>query len=481
MKKNYMIKSMDLRGLRSFVKDKPIHFAVPNGELGSGLTIFVGDNNSGKSTVLEAVSFLGSKYPFPVPKDIRNRSTLREVNIDYKMGDGQSHRFQRLDGGGEDKYGFYGDERSDSAARKMYPRVERMHYVRSRRTVVGDIQDGDFANREDQIILDFDPNRGKHPGHLINKRLVLWRDDSERIGELFRELWGSKIRWSIDSSGDKRSSIRIFVDDTEHHINDSGDGIASSIQLIDAFRDSSASMIIVDEPEISLNPTIQKKLFNRMKILAKNRQVIYATHSPHFIDIESLQNGAVLNRVFKWGNRSRVSSLNSETFKFFDKLEFDWRNPHKFGSDAKEIFFLPDKVIVCEGQEDVALLSKASDQLQIQSDGTFYGWGSAGVDNIPYIFKMLKCLGYSEVVAITDKIDDSRVQRIKDVSDQYRVYSLPTDDVRDKHDPETGKVLRTGIFDRDGNFKAKYESGMKKMFVEINQFFREKALAELLS
>lgn len=50
-----MIKSISIHGLRGFGERREIDFAIPNGVEGSGITFLVGSNNSGKTTLLEAL------------------------------------------------------------------------------------------------------------------------------------------------------------------------------------------------------------------------------------------------------------------------------------------------------------------------------------------------------------------------------------------------------------------------------------------
>lgn len=40
-----------------------------------------------------------------------------------------------------------------------------------------------------------------------------------------------------------------------------------------------------DEPEMNLQPGLQKTIFKRLKNIAKDQQIIIATHSPHFVDL----------------------------------------------------------------------------------------------------------------------------------------------------------------------------------------------------
>lgn len=53
------IKSICLSNFKGFIGDNhQINFNIPDGTPGSGLNIFVGENNSGKSSIFEAVDFL---------------------------------------------------------------------------------------------------------------------------------------------------------------------------------------------------------------------------------------------------------------------------------------------------------------------------------------------------------------------------------------------------------------------------------------
>ena len=73
-----MITSLMIHGFRGFGEEKTIQFALPNGSSGSGLTIFVGANNSGKTTILEALrSFNSSKDSPPSFSERKRNSALR--------------------------------------------------------------------------------------------------------------------------------------------------------------------------------------------------------------------------------------------------------------------------------------------------------------------------------------------------------------------------------------------------------------------
>ena len=56
-----MIKKLIISGFRGFGKEKNITFSLPNGkDKGSGLNILVGSNNTGKSSIIEAIKAFNS-------------------------------------------------------------------------------------------------------------------------------------------------------------------------------------------------------------------------------------------------------------------------------------------------------------------------------------------------------------------------------------------------------------------------------------
>lgn len=50
-----LLKRLSVEGFRGFSQGQSLRFARPNGGVGSGITILVGPNNGGKSTIIEAL------------------------------------------------------------------------------------------------------------------------------------------------------------------------------------------------------------------------------------------------------------------------------------------------------------------------------------------------------------------------------------------------------------------------------------------
>ena len=75
-----MLKEIRVNGLRGFSNERRIKFSIPNGEVGSGLTVLVGSNNSGKTTIIEAIKY----YNFDISQ-ILFSSGKRNINTEKKV------------------------------------------------------------------------------------------------------------------------------------------------------------------------------------------------------------------------------------------------------------------------------------------------------------------------------------------------------------------------------------------------------------
>lgn len=68
-----------------------------------------------------------------------------------------------------------------------------------------------------------------------------------------------------------------------------GEGIVSIFAIVDSLYDSKpGDVIVIDEPELSLHPALQKRVNNLLCRFASDRQIVVSTHSPYFIDLKAL-------------------------------------------------------------------------------------------------------------------------------------------------------------------------------------------------
>lgn len=205
-----------------------------------------------------------------------------------------------------------------------------------------------------------------------------------------------------------------------------------------------------------------------LKRYAKDRQIIISTHSPYFIDWESIINGAELIRCVKntEGN-IEIFPLSPQSKTNIRKFQDDFNQPHTLGLEAKEVFFLEDNIILVEGQEDVIMYPKIAKQLQTEFKGTFFGWGAGGAEKIPFILRILQDLGYKKIQVIYDGDKKKDKEKTKNSFSQFKYHLLPTDDIRDKKAKKSfaGKI---GIVTEDGKLKEEYRSSMEKLIREVN-------------
>ena len=231
--------------------------------------------------------------------------------------------------------------------------------------------------------------------------------------------------WTIDQSDQGQNYLKLNSADQYHSSDGLGEGIVSLLFIIDSLYDSQKDdLIVIDEPELSLHPAYQRRLARLFAEYAKDRQIVIATHSPYFVDTESILNGAEVARIHKECNSCLISQLSRPVADRLEGLLKDSHNPHVLGLNAREAFFLEDGVIVLEGQDDVVHYPKALDQLEakglLNSKGSaylrerFFGWGAGGAHKIERILAVLHDLGFNRVAAVLDKNKHGLIPELKE-------------------------------------------------------------------
>jgi len=462
------VASVAIEGFRGFREEARLELAQPTGDAGSGLTLVVGANNTGKSTVWESFDAVARrlKDDLSFSENRRNRRSSLGIRIRLELADGRCYETasQNRDTSETEGVWLYGAEPaalelvSVPSRRQFQPRfsknwnVERdwmingQEFVRHRRT------DDAFTGR----LFDLHNNPAK----------------KAEFDKLMAEVIGQPFRWSIDL-GEESYYLKVVTgDDLSHSSEGLGDGIISLLYVLNALFDSTPqTLLTLDEPELSLHPQLARRLGQVIARFASNRQIVVFTHSPHLLSWDDVSLGATIARTFKVAGDSRIAQAPREVLDALSKARGGWKNPHVLGIDATSALFLDDEVIVVEGQEDAGLLATVFEQAQVSPRGTVFGWGAGGGDGNPRrIVALLHGLGYTKVVTLLDADKANEAAAIQQLFPHYFATTIPANDIRDKE--VDGAIVKSGLLTADGkHLKAEYRESTRDVLNGVVNYF----------
>lgn len=338
------IKTLLIKNYKCFNDDtKPLEFNLPDGQTaGSGLNILVGENNSGKSTVFEAIAFLrdGTKknvddiknkqanetdnisvelifsgkisdvidnYSQPNKKDVFKKYIYTDNNNEYFKLTRNSADIKAIQLWYDEDDTFKNLSGIDAPLKKLF----EMNFVWSdtnpndqaafgSTTICGNLlkeiaskfeETDDYKNFSSEFHNTFN---NEHSG--LRKEL---KSIEERTQDIFAEQFGD----AVISFHFNELKIDSFFKNTKIEINDGvstfmeekGSGMQRSVALAllqvyaeelvkhpDEATTKKPFYLFIDEPEICLHPQAQKKLYRALLELSKNQQIFLTTHSPYF-------------------------------------------------------------------------------------------------------------------------------------------------------------------------------------------------------
>jgi len=153
----------------------------------------------------------------------------------------------------------------------------------------------DYIISQERISIESDPK--KRTSDAINKFNMIFKNcnmstkliDLDRRGRpLFLTLSGDKVTIEMLSSGEQQLYARVI-----------------SLMILEPKN----SVILIDEPEITLHPKLQQEIINIYKNIGENNQFIITTHSPHVL-------GAVENKCIRLlvvGDNRKIEVINDVT------------------------------------------------------------------------------------------------------------------------------------------------------------------------
>ena len=142
-----------------------------------------------------------------------------------------------------------------------------------------------------------------------------------------------------------------------------GEGFQNAIVLsiLQAFeeRRKKGAILLIEEPEMFLHPQMQRFLYKTLRKIGETNQVIYTTHSPHFVTIPDHRE-VILVRRDSGGTRIQKSSLeldDKRREKIIKELDPEWN----------ELFFAT-RLILVEGDTEKLALPEYAKRLKLDLD-----------------------------------------------------------------------------------------------------------------
>ena len=244
---------------------------------------------------------------------------------------------------------------------------------------------------------------------------------------------------------------------------------------------SDIKVFLIDEPEVSLHPQVQRRLFRKLWELSAGKQIIVSTHSPHFVNWSMVNSGKVYRFVKDKNGDATVKCIANSTVESLKVIvQSDLKNRKLYDSLSREIFFCDTGVVFCEGQEDVHYIENYLENgvNAPQIDLPLFGYGSGGASNINKWLQLADELNI-RAVGLYDGDEDINAEQarkqFKDV-EGIKVLQIEKPDIRDKYKrDEKGKkikpleVVKEGVFKESGDMKPELKVTFDAVLIEASE------------
>ncbi|MBE2189582.1 MAG: AAA family ATPase [Candidatus Kapabacteria bacterium] len=161
-------------------------------------------------------------------------------------------------------------------------------------------------------------------------------------------------------------SLEIYVKEHEYNINatELGAGFQNAIVLaiLKAFEDrkKQGALFLIEEPEMYLHPQMQRSLYKTIRQIGETNQVIYITHSPHFVTIPEFNEIVIVSKNNNGTHIKKSTLQTSEALKNKFRKELD--------PERNEMFFAK-KLLIVEGDTEKMAFPEFAKRMEIDFDG----------------------------------------------------------------------------------------------------------------
>lgn len=436
-------------------------------ELNEGLNILVGDNEAGKSTILEAIhlaltGMLSGRYlRNELTQYVFNNDVVDEYVKNISEGRPAILPFVLIEVfiSGEDLPLFEGDGNSVKQKEcgisykiafddKNKPEYEELIKTNNIKTIPIEYYDIFWKScaRENitaksipikSALIDSSSNRYQNGSDIYISRIIRdYLEDKEiidisqayrKMKEIFMgedaikaintkiktatKISDKDVKLSVDLSSKNawETSLMTYLDDVPFHNIGRGEQCIIKTNLaLDYKKPKEVNLILLEEPENHLSHSKMNQLISNIKSNCEGKQIIISTHSSFVANKLGLKSLIILNDK----KTVKLNDLEASTIKFFEKLS---------GYDSLRLI-LCKKAILVEGDSDELVVQKA---FMINNGGKLPI--EKGVDVISVGTAFLRFLEIAEIIkksvaVVTD--NDGNVSALKS---KYMNYLSPNE------------------------------------------------------
>ena len=207
-----------------------------------------------------------------------------------------------------------------------------------------------------------------------NKNLNEYIKDKNLTGEQLSKLIKILKKIVDPNINDYKMSLDLVrKDDFITSINEQGSGVRSLICLAtDILSAKKSSILLIDEPELGLNPAAKKQLLKLLIEESQTKQIFITTHDPIFVNPTIWSDYDTKISVYLY-------SLSSSNFKKID-LDQAKNDPSTFGGYLPHTTSLKKVHLYVEGSSDVYIFQEYLRKFLINtSTGWAERWNNIGI------------------------------------------------------------------------------------------------------
>lgn len=458
------LKSMALSGFRGFREQSSLELGAPDGRnVGSGLTILAGANNTGKSSIVEALAFLAhTDKDVSLSSGRRNTSSFAHTTLQYEFAPVGRVVLQTERPGSNRLHWIWSDVKQGHGP--SHPPV----FVVPSSRLPATVQVVESATNRYAFARGVSEQFRSAHNHNFASRLFQAHQAADKFSAIATRILGTPYHWALEQLETNNAALGVrFPSPAQapHGLDAVGDGVSRVLLLADAIYDSQpGELLVIDEPEMSLHPAAQRRLAGLLAELAIDRQVVLSTHSPLFVDWSWIQSGARLGRTHLGEGSLALSMLSMSTGRALAAGHDSRTGGLIYGSEARESFFLEDGVVLVEGQDDAWSYRRLTQKLNLRFGDRIHGWGVGGATRMPEFAKAFSELGMRRVAGILDRGQESLAAKLKSEFQEFGFYVSPANDVRGKQNGPKG------LLDSSGQIEPEFESAASRLLQEVDSY-----------